>query len=125
MKLNKVVSLNSWFSKSVNLERDSSTSEALSSYVPTSVSKRMLSSFFESQKKDKRLSRAWSLIGPYGSGKSSFALFLTACPPIGEMGYCTGRPSDGSVDCGKGFRRSRRSRQEYKRGESETKNKSR
>ncbi|MEC7929717.1 MAG: hypothetical protein VX169_05335 [Pseudomonadota bacterium] len=46
MKLNKVVSLNNWFSKSVNLERDSSTSEALSSYVPTSVSKRMLSSFF-------------------------------------------------------------------------------
>ena len=77
MKLNKVISLNNWFSKSVNLERDSSTSEALSSYVPTSVSKRMLSSFFESQKKDKRLSRAWSLIGPYGSGKSSFALFLT------------------------------------------------
>lgn len=77
MKLNKVISLNSWFSKSVNLERDSSTSEALSSYVPTSVSKRMLSSFFESQKKDKRLSRAWSLIGPYGSGKSSFALFLS------------------------------------------------
>ena len=51
MKLNKVVSLNNWFSKSVNLERDSSTSEALSSYVPTSVSKRMLSSFFESQKR--------------------------------------------------------------------------
>ena len=77
MKLNKVISLNNWFSKSVNLERDSSTSEALSSYVPTSVSKRMLSSFFESQKKDVSLSRAWSLIGPYGSGKSSFALFLT------------------------------------------------
>ena len=76
MKLNKL-SLNNWFSKSVNLERDSSTSEALSQYVPTSVSKRMLSSFFESQKKDERLSRAWSLIGPYGSGKSSFAVFLT------------------------------------------------
>jgi len=75
-KLNQFIEIDNWFSRSINIERDATSDSALNSYVPTSVSKKMISSFLEAHTKDIPHQRSWSLIGPYGSGKSSFALFL-------------------------------------------------
>lgn len=65
------------YTRSINLERDwksSSTSE-LRSYVPTPRTCETLERFLAVQQPSNQ-PRAWALIGPYGSGKSAFALFL-------------------------------------------------
>ena len=77
MKLNKYVKINHWFSRSINLERDTSSEESLDSYVITSTAIKTLRLILEAFH-DKKHPRSWSLIGPYGSGKSSFGIFLTA-----------------------------------------------
>ena len=77
MKLNKYVKINHWFSRSINLERDTSSEESLGSYVITSTAIKTLRLILEAFH-DKKHPRSWSLIGPYGSGKSSFGIFLTA-----------------------------------------------
>ena len=77
MKLIKKISTNSWFTRSKNLKRDIGSEDSIKSYVLTSSTKRALEAisggFLNSE-----YSRAWTLIGPYGSGKSSFGLFLDA-----------------------------------------------
>jgi len=77
MKLSKKISTNPWFTRSKNLTRDIGSEDSITSYVLTSSSKRSLEAIingFESPE----YSRAWTMIGPYGSGKSSFGLFLDA-----------------------------------------------
>ena len=62
------------FRRSVHLERDFYTKNALDGYILTVTAREMLSrviSTFENE----TISKAWSLTGPYGSGKSAFALF--------------------------------------------------
>ena len=62
------------FRRSVHLERDFYTKNALDGYILTVTAREMLSrviSTFENE----TTSKAWSLTGPYGSGKSAFALF--------------------------------------------------
>jgi hypothetical protein len=63
-------------SKSTNVERDVSA-EALNGYIPTGrvldVIRRIASGMIEPSS-----GRAFSITGPYGSGKSSFAVFLSA-----------------------------------------------
>ena len=62
------------FRRSVHLERDFYTENTLDGYVLTVTAREMLSrvvSTFENE----TTSKAWSLTGPYGSGKSAFALF--------------------------------------------------
>ena len=75
MKLNKVIGINNWYTRSINIERDGNSASALKAYIPTTISKKVLKAFFSSFSAGK-LQKAWSLIGPYGSGKSSFGLFL-------------------------------------------------
>ena len=62
------------FRRSVHLERDFYTENALDGYVLTATAREMLSRVI-STLENEATSKAWSLTGPYGSGKSAFALF--------------------------------------------------
>ena len=63
------------FQRAVNLERDTGVREALNGYLVTPAVRRALEQIAGGIS-DPEGSRAWSLIGPYGSGKSAFAVFL-------------------------------------------------
>ncbi len=76
MSLHKYVAVNTHYTRSVNLERDAGSVDVVSSYIPTSRALRTFARITDAFNSD--LSpRAWSLIGPYGSGKSSFSVFLS------------------------------------------------
>ena len=62
------------FQRSVHLERDFYTENALDGYVLTATARETLSRVI-STLENEASSKAWSLTGPYGSGKSAFALF--------------------------------------------------
>ena len=72
--LGNAIRIHTRFARSTNLERDGDTL-ALSDYVPTARSLDLLRRFVLACADSDR-SRAWSISGPYGSGKSSFALLL-------------------------------------------------
>jgi len=76
MSINNHVTVNTHYTRSVNLERDASSVDVINAYIPTSRALRTFARVSEAFNSD--LSpRAWSLIGPYGSGKSSFSVFLS------------------------------------------------
>ena len=62
------------FQRSVHLERDFYTENVLDGYVLTATAREMLSRVI-STLENEATSKAWSITGPYGSGKSAFALF--------------------------------------------------
>lgn len=70
------IGIRSQFQRSVNLERDSD-GDAAAHYIPTSRAVEMVRRWALAMIEPGR-PRAWSITGPYGSGKSSFALFLEA-----------------------------------------------
>ena len=76
MSLQNKVIVNTHYTRSINVERDVSNRAVIEAYIPTSRALRTLeriaTTFSEVQ-----TPRAWSLVGPYGSGKSSFAVFLS------------------------------------------------
>jgi DNA replication protein DnaC len=76
MSLQKKIIVNTHYTRSVNMERDAGSLAVVEAYIPTSRAlrtlERVVASFGEHQ-----APRAWSLVGPYGSGKSSFAVFLS------------------------------------------------
>lgn len=76
MSLRNKIVVNTYYTRSVNLERDADSVEVVSAYIPTSRAVRTLERITETFSR-KAGPRAWSLIGPYGSGKSSFAVFLS------------------------------------------------
>lgn len=76
MKVNEAISVKTSYTRSVNLERDASGTTVIEGYIPTSRALRTLSKIVDSLHNGKS-QRAWSLVGPYGSGKSSFALFAS------------------------------------------------
>ncbi len=73
--LSSLVEVERRFRRSVNLDRDAGSTEALDGYVVTPAVRRALSQITEGLD-DEAGDRAWSLVGPYGSGKSAFAVFL-------------------------------------------------
>ena len=77
MSLIDKVLINEQFAQSINVERDESSLKRIEAYVPTAVSKKALTSFISASKNDE-YQKAWSFIGPYGSGKSFFAVYLSA-----------------------------------------------
>ena len=85
MSLEKKVTVNTHYTRSVNIERDSASEEVVGAYIPTSRAIRTLgkvaNTFHENQ-----APRAWSLVGPYGSGKSSFSIFLSELLGQSESG---------------------------------------
>lgn len=76
MSIASQVKVSARYTRSVNLERDSQSDSLDLGYIPTSRALRTLATI-TSRFSETDLPRAWSLVGPYGSGKSSFALFLS------------------------------------------------
>ena len=76
MSLESNVSVKTLYTRSINLERDQDSLDVLKSYVPTSRALRTLRRIAESMN-DQGSPRAWTLVGPYGSGKSAFSLFAS------------------------------------------------
>ena len=76
MSLQDSVRINTHYTRSVNLERDADSTAIVEAYIPTSRALKTLERIHESLNVGEA-PRAWSLVGPYGSGKSSFALSLS------------------------------------------------
>lgn len=76
MKLTNVVKVNTHYTRSINLERDFKDSSSKCSYIPTFRAVQTLSRLVETIH-NAESPRAWALVGPYGSGKSAFGLFLS------------------------------------------------
>jgi len=76
MSIKNKVHVNTHYTRSINLERDSDSLDFIKAYIPTSRALKLFSRVSEGFN-DKQVPRAWSLIGPYGSGKSSSSVFLS------------------------------------------------
>ncbi len=76
MSVRGKVHVNAHYTRSVNLERDADSLDVAKAYIPTATAlklfARVSAGFGGAQ-----MPRAWSLIGPYGSGKSSSSVFLS------------------------------------------------
>lgn len=76
MKLSSKITVNTHYTRSVNVERDANSLSVVRAYIPTSRALRTLERVASAFDTD-QAPRAWSLVGPYGSGKSSFSVFLS------------------------------------------------
>ena len=76
MSLQQKISINTHYTRSVNIERDADFQVIAGTYVPTSRAVRTLEKISETFGSH-QAPRAWSLVGPYGSGKSVFSVFLS------------------------------------------------
>ena len=75
MSLADKIHVNTRYTRSVNVERDRGSPSIVKAYLPTARAVGLLEDVVGAfATRDQP--RAWSLVGPYGSGKSSFALFL-------------------------------------------------
>ena len=72
--LSELFHVTSRFHRSVHLERDFYTKNALDGYVLTVTARETLRRVIAALDNEST-SKAWTLTGPYGSGKSAFALF--------------------------------------------------
>ncbi|MGH7172004.1 MAG: hypothetical protein ACRELG_17150 [Gemmataceae bacterium] len=72
--LDKLVVVSPRFARSVSLVRDAHRPDALEGYLLTPTGRDVLRRLSDALAGDSP-TRAWSLTGPYGSGKSAFALF--------------------------------------------------
>jgi len=75
MSLTNNIRVNTNYTRSINLERDTQGGSNIRPYIPTSRALQTLGRIVDTINV-KEAPRAWSLIGPYGSGKSAFGLFL-------------------------------------------------
>ena len=75
--LDNFVSIRGVYARSVNLLRDGNDLGLLQAYLPTAKTLQTLEQFKSGFTKHPA-ERAYALIGPYGSGKSAFALFLSS-----------------------------------------------
>ena len=75
MSLADKIEVNTRYTRSTNVERDRGSRSIIEAYLPTARGIGLLDDITDALGSDDQ-PRAWSLIGPYGSGKSSFALFL-------------------------------------------------
>ena len=76
MSLLSCVEVNTNYTRSVNIERDAGSDRVLDAYLPTSRAVHTLERIVETLNTD-AMPRSWALTGPYGSGKSMFALFVS------------------------------------------------
>ena len=75
--LTSYVRVRARYRRAMNLERDADQGDALAGYLVTPVVRRALRRVV-SGLENGTTERAWSLTGPYGSGKTAFAVFLTS-----------------------------------------------
>ncbi len=76
MSIQDKIKVGTYYTRSINLERDADSLEVIKAYIPTSRALRTFSQVANTFNKG-QAPRAWSLVGPYGSGKSSFSVFLS------------------------------------------------
>ncbi|AUB79661.1 hypothetical protein [Candidatus Thiodictyon syntrophicum] len=76
MSLADKIMVNAHYTRSVNLERDFGSAAVVRGYIPTPRAIQTLARIVDTLIPE-AAPRAWSLVGPYGAGKSSFAAFLT------------------------------------------------
>lgn len=76
MSLSSKIDVNTSYTRSINLERDFDASANNRPYIPTSRAIQTLERIVNTCN-DEESPRSWALVGPYGSGKSAFALFLS------------------------------------------------
>lgn len=76
MSIKDKIHINTHYTRSINLERDADSLEVANAYIPTSRAMKLFSRVADGFNNN-LAPRAWSLIGPYGSGKSSASVFLS------------------------------------------------
>jgi hypothetical protein len=81
--LHNQIRIRSSYTRSINLQRDCNNLELINSYLPTSKAIQVLEQIAGGLNQ-KPNERSFALIGPYGSGKSAFALFLSALLGVEE-----------------------------------------
>lgn len=84
MSLVNKIRVNTQYTRSINLERDSESCSTPHAYVPTSRALDTLGRILSTMH-DGPGPRAWALVGPYGSGKSAFGLFVSDLFGPGEL----------------------------------------
>ncbi|MGB3918377.1 MAG: hypothetical protein WBL07_13160, partial [Thiothrix litoralis] len=77
MSLLGQIQVNTNYTRSINLERDADSVAVVKAYIPTTRALDTLARIGETITTVQSMPRAWTLMGPYGSGKSSFAVFLS------------------------------------------------
>ena len=95
--LSEIFQVKGRFHRSVHLERDFYTENALDGYVLTATAREMVSRVIATLGNE-TTSKAWSLTGPYGSGKSAFALF--AAKLLGDPDTSTTQQALDLLKCG-------------------------
>lgn len=76
MSLSQYIQVNTSYTRSINIERDLESTDGGRPYIPTARSLQTIARIAETLHEG-IAPRAWALIGPYGSGKSAFGLFLS------------------------------------------------
>lgn len=76
MSLAKHIQVNTSYTRSINIERDLESAEGGRPYIPTARAVQTINRIADTLH-GRDAPRAWALIGPYGSGKSAFGLFLS------------------------------------------------
>ena len=76
MKIKHFIDIDTVYTRSINIERDSESTDIVKAYIPTSKALNTLHRISDTFDQE-GIPRSWALIGPYGSGKSSFAVFLS------------------------------------------------
>jgi len=75
MNIQDYIKIDTVYTRSINLERDIDSSTIIKAYIPTSRSLLTLRRITNTLNEED-MPRSWALVGPYGSGKSSFAVYL-------------------------------------------------
>lgn len=75
LPLHQIVTVNARFARSISLVRDFESQNALNGYILTPIGRDLLGRVGMALRGESA-TRAWSLTGAYGSGKSAFALFV-------------------------------------------------
>ncbi|SMM99259.1 hypothetical protein SPONL_494 [uncultured Candidatus Thioglobus sp.] len=76
-KVNQFITVNASLSRSINVERDDNDQQALKAYVLTNNAMTALNDTINACNTKQNSSKAFAIVGPYGSGKSAFALYLS------------------------------------------------
>lgn len=84
----ELIRVNTNYTRSINIERDSGQAELVRPYVITTRAKQTLERI-ASTLRNEDVPRAWAVIGPYGAGKSAFGLFLSRL--LGEPSSAGGK----------------------------------
>ena len=74
--LNEIITVSSKFCRSINISQDFNNVDILKNYITSSSTEDVIRNIFENINQNGQ--SAFTLTGPYGAGKSSFALVLSS-----------------------------------------------